>query len=283
MLVTGAAAPSPRQEWLSEIADQNKAYAQTPHAMLKIQDSVYLGEGQAAALTGRAGQGASWKWKLGTSAEGPLKVAIHGGRLVATLNGKPVDPAQVEKTVPIDKDIDVVGHPTQVGAGVPGWRLFVYNQQNPAARSFKTVTYYPYDPAFRVTARFSPDPKLPPRVFRTSRGTDKQFFHAGDAVFTVAGVPTRLPFYTDSRDPAKIDGLSAFFTDRLTGKGAYGAGRYVDVEGFGKFPPAAITIDFNLAYNPNCARSSHFTCPIAVDDVATAIKAGEQDPHFAHR
>ena len=70
--------------------------------------------------------------------------------------------------------------------------------------------------------------------------------------------------------------------DELTGKGAYGAGRYVDVAEFGKFPPAKVTIDFNQAYNPNCARSAHFTCPLAVDAIPLAMTAGERDPHLVH-
>ena len=46
------------------------------------------------------------------------------------------------------------------GAGVQGWRIFVFNQKNPDARNFKGVSYYPYDPAFRVTASFRPDPEI---------------------------------------------------------------------------------------------------------------------------
>jgi len=83
-------------------------------------------------------------------------------------------------------------------------------------------------------------------------------------------------------DPKKIKDFSAFFTDQLTGKGAYGSGRYVDVSDFGAFPPSAIAIDFNEAYNPNCARSPFFTCPIAVDNIPLPMKVGERDPHLAH-
>ena len=174
----------------------------------------------------------------------------------------------------------MVGQPTQVGANVMGWRLFVYNQHFADAANFKGVTYYPFNPAFRVTATFTPDLKLPPRVFRTSRGTDKQFYHAGEAHFTLQGKAITLPFYTGSNKPGEVKDMSAFYTDKLTGKGAYGAGRYVDVAGFGKYPPGQVTIDFNQAYNPNCARSRHFTCPVAVDEIPVAMTAGEKDPHY---
>jgi len=48
-----AAGPAPEMVWRQGIADQNKFYAQVPHAMLKIQDSIYLGDGQSAVLEGR--------------------------------------------------------------------------------------------------------------------------------------------------------------------------------------------------------------------------------------
>jgi uncharacterized protein (DUF1684 family) len=281
-LLLAAAPLSPEAEWKAGIAGENTGYARKPHAMLKIQDSVYLGEGDRAVLAGRPGNPGSWKWSTRPGAQGLLRLAVRRGKLSVTRNGRPLDPRLVTTSIAVDKDVDIAGQPTQVEAGVEGWRIFVYNQKNPDALNFKGVAYFPYDRAFRVRARFLPDAKLPPRVFKTSRGTGKQFFHAGDAVFTLKGRSVRLPFYTDSHDPTAVKDMSAFFRDGLTNNGAYGAGRYVDVADFGTFPPRAVTIDFNNAYNPNCARSAHFTCPLAVDEIALEMKAGEKDPHF-HR
>ena len=275
LLTASAAAATPEAEWKAAIADQNKDYAQIPHAMLKIQDSAYLGEGQSAVLDGIAGKPQSWHWS--GQGGGLLKVSLKGGKISVIRGGKPVD--GIAKSIAIDRQVDIAGQPTQVGGGINGWRIFVYNQQNPVAKTFTGVSYYPFDPAFRVTARFVPDARLPGKIFRTSRGTDKQFFHGGDAHFILKGKAVVLPFYAESRDPGAIKDMSAFYTDALTGKGVYGAGRYVDVADFGKFPPAAVTIDFNQAYNPNCARSAHFTCPVAVDAIALAVTAGERDPH----
>ncbi len=270
---------TPEQDWKAAIADENKDYARIPHAMLKIQDVVYVGEGQSATLTGTPGKPGSWHWQDGT-AKGPLHVGFHAGKLIVTRNGKPV--TGIDKSIAVDGDVDVRGEPTQVGAGVQGWRIFVYNQTNPAALNFTGVAYYPFNPAFRVTARFIADAKLSPRVFRTSRGTDKQFFHGGDAVFTLKGKRLTLPFYAESNKEGEIKDMSAFYTDGLTGKGAYGSGRYVDIAKFGGFPPKQVVIDFNQAYNPNCARSAFFTCPLAVDTIPLAMAAGERDPHQLH-
>jgi hypothetical protein len=270
---------TPEQEWKAGIADENKGYAQALHAMLKIQDAVYVGEGQSATLMGVTGKPESWRWQEG-KADGPLQVAFQEGKLTVTRSGKPV--TGIEESIAVDKDVDLRGEPTQIGAGVQGWRIFVYNQKNPAAVNFTGVAYYPFDPAFRVTAKFIADPKLPPRVFRTSRGTDKQFYHGGDAVFALKGKTITLPFYAETNQKAQIKDMSAFYTDALTGKGAYGSGRYVDIAAFGSFPPNNVVIDFNQAYNPNCARSAFFTCPLAVDNIPAAVVAGERDPHSLH-
>src|SRR5690242_882258 len=104
VLFLGAAAPSPQQQWKSDIAAQNRAYADVAHAMLKIQDSAYLGEGQSVTLVGDRGKPASWRWSSKPDAQGPLKASFRGGRLTVMHDGKPVAGDQVEKTVPIDRD-----------------------------------------------------------------------------------------------------------------------------------------------------------------------------------
>jgi uncharacterized protein (DUF1684 family) len=277
-----AAAPSPEQAWKADLVQTNKDYASVPHAILKIQDAAYLREGDTATLIGTTGKPETYHWVHGGSAKGVLTATVHGGHPTVAKAGKIFSESEIAKGIVVDKDVDIAGTPTQVSAGVIGARIFVFNQKSAAAKAFTGVDYFPYDPAYRVLATFVPDPKLAPRAFRTSRGTDKQFFHVGEASFTLKGRKFTLPFYADGRDPKKIATISAFFTDDLTGKGTYGAGRYVEADGFGAFPPKTITIDFNSAYNPNCARSAFFTCPVALDDIAIAVKAGERDPHFAH-
>jgi hypothetical protein len=270
------AAATPEQAFKASLIDDNKAWAQTPHAILKIQDAAYLGEGQSSNLIGTRGNAASYHWGSGA---GVLIASVKNGKPVIVKDGKTYSDEEIAKGIPVDADIDVQGAPTQVNAGVIGARFMVYNQKNPDAQAFKGVDYYPYNTAYIVTATFKPDPKLPPHAFKTSRGTSKQFFHAGDASFTLNGKTMMLPFYTS--DAKKIESLAAFFTDGLTGKETYGAGRYVDVD-VKAYPPKTFVIDFNYAYNPNCSRSRFFTCPIAIDNLDTEIKAGERDPHRAH-
>lgn len=280
MLSIPALGASPEAAWKADLAETNKDYAVAPHAILKIQDAAYLGEGDSASLVGTRGLPGTYKWVSGRRPHAALTAGFVGGRAVITVAGKAV--ANPLADVPVDTDVDVQAFPTQVQAGVPGIRVFVYNQQNPAAKAFKGVDYFPYDRNFVVSASFAADAQIRPHIFMTSRGTSKQFYRVGEASFDLQGRRFVLPFYSDTDDPKKIASLAAFFTDELTGKGAYGAGRYVDISGFHGFPPKSFTIDFNYAYNPNCARSAFFTCPMAFDHLRIAITAGERDPHMRH-
>ena len=68
-----------------------------------------------------------------------------------------------------------------------------------------------------------------------------------------------------------------YFRDATTGRETYAVGRYVEPESLGD---DRYVLDFNLAYNPACAFSEHYNCPIpsAANRLAVAIRAGEMNP-----
>ena len=73
---------------------------------------------------------------------------------------------------------------------------------------------------------------------------------------------------------------SIWLTDKTTGKETYGVGRYFDFEKEND-PDHIYTIDFNKVYNPYCAYSAQYTCPIprVEDYIDIEIKAGEKNFH----
>ena len=75
--------------------------------------------------------------------------------------------------------------------------------------------------------------------------------------------------------------FGVFFRDATTGKETYPVGRYVDAE---PLPDGRFVLDFNLAYNPACAFSDHYNCPIPpkANALKVAIRAGEMDSHYSH-
>lgn len=73
---------------------------------------------------------------------------------------------------------------------------------------------------------------------------------------------------------------SIWFTDRTTGKETYGVGRYLDIE-LNEDKDFVYEIDFNRAYNPYCAYSALYTCPIPREEdfIDISIEAGEKYFH----
>ncbi len=73
---------------------------------------------------------------------------------------------------------------------------------------------------------------------------------------------------------------SIWFTDLTTGKETYGVGRYLDFE-LSDDSDFIYKIDFNKAFNPYCAYSAMFTCPIPREEdfLDMEIEAGEKNFH----
>jgi uncharacterized protein (DUF1684 family) len=185
----------------------------------------------------------------------------------------------MEEAYSVTPTVDIRGAQTQLDRGEPGIRIAVFNQNHPAAANFKGFEYFAYDANAIVTARFEPEKveKFVAKDFRTSRDWLKRFYLAGHAVFEREGKTVRLPMYTYSENPSEAKELSAFFMDALTGTETYGVGRYVDVE-IKSVPVNEVTIDFNYAYNPACAYSPHFNCPVAEARLPFAMRAGARAP-----
>ena len=74
-------------------------------------------------------------------------------------------------------------------------------------------------------------------------------------------------------DPKYANYLFLPFTDNSNGEDSYAGGRYLDL----KIPKNdVIVLDFNQAYNPYCAYSGKYSCPIPPEDnhISLAIHAG---------
>ena len=73
---------------------------------------------------------------------------------------------------------------------------------------------------------------------------------------------------------------SLWFTDLTTGKETYEVGRYLDFLK-DEDPDYVYTLDFNLTYNPYCAYSPAYSCPIPrkEDHLDLAVTAGEKKWH----
>ena len=73
------------------------------------------------------------------------------------------------------------------------------------------------------------------------------------------------------RNPAYKNYIFLPFTDDSNGFETYGGGRYLDIDkpedGVRK-----IVLDFNIAYNPYCAYSDAYSCPIPPRENNLSVK-----------
>lgn len=74
------------------------------------------------------------------------------------------------------------------------------------------------------------------------------------------------------------------FADATNGRETYGAGRYLldTIKGadLGSTPDGLTILDFNFAYNPSCAYSPRYVCPLAppANRLPMPVMAGERAP-----
>ena len=265
-------------DWEKWRATENAAWSSNEFAILKIDDAVYLKEGESAWLSTRKQKALQYHWTMGVPrSAGHLVITYKGGKAKVMHARKPEEfTLDQTQRVALGNGIDVRFALTQVDAGVNGLRVMVYNQANPVAQAFKGLEHFDYNSSTIVEAQVQAAPNAEPVDFQTSRGWLKRFNRVGIASFTIEGKPVKLGLYSDETDPKKITSLSMFFLDELSGHETYGVGRYVDIDVKGL--PERLTIDFNRAYNPNCARSPHYNCPLATDRIPVALRAGEKIP-----
>jgi uncharacterized protein (DUF1684 family) len=144
-------------------------------------------------------------------------------------------------------------------------------------RKFKGHRFYPPNLAYRVKAKLIVTEGTPFFPMKTTTAQMKSDRIYGYVEFDVAGSHFRMPVY-QSQDLMKTteyaDYLFFPFTDLTNGKETYMGGRYIDL----RIPVSGDTlvIDFNRAYNPYCAYSHRYSCPLvpAENQMDVAIPAG---------
>lgn len=136
-------------------------------------------------------------------------------------------------------------------------------------KSFTGLRWYPIDPAYRVTAHFTPYPASQTIPIANIVGQTEATPTPGYVEFTVNGQNLKMDAMTEDET------LFFVFRDQTAGKTTYGAGRMLNTD-----MPAggAVTLDFNKAYNPPCAYTPYATCPLPPPQnrLPVAIEAGEK-------
>jgi uncharacterized protein (DUF1684 family) len=146
--------------------------------------------------------------------------------------------------------------------------------------SFEGLSYFPPNDALAIRAPLETDgvDRQERIVMRTTTGGEQVYRRAGVVRFEVEGEPAQLTLFAsaDSHD------LFVPFRDATSGRESYGAGRYLEVDPPGR--EGIVVVDLNYAYNPFCAYSPEWSCPIppGENSLAVPIRAGERSFAGAH-
>ena len=137
--------------------------------------------------------------------------------------------------------------------------------------AFKGLHYFPPNLALRLELKLEPFPEYVEVELQTSTGDVQHFQRHGKIQFTVDGQPAQLTVYSNEH------GLFLPFVDSLAGTETYPAGRYLEPQ---TLDDGQLLVDFNLAYNPYCAYSPHWSCPLTPFEnrLKLPIRAGEMLP-----
>lgn len=160
---------------------------------------------------------------------------------------------------------------------------FLKNSSSPLKKEdFEYLRFYEPNEKFKVACEFVATKKREkPFEIPTSSGQTATYTKFGELKFEMDGKPYKLAVYQSLRLrnlPQYRDYLFIPFKDLTNGKESYGGGRYLDLR-MKQIEGDKIYLDFNKAYNPYCAFSAGYSCPIPPKEnhLKVAIEAGEKN------
>jgi uncharacterized protein (DUF1684 family) len=158
---------------------------------------------------------------------------------------------------------------------------FIKESRSPLKESdFKDLHFFDPDSTFRVVATVELLANQQNFNMPTYDGTSKEFVRYAKAHFKLNGKQLNLTLYRNialAVNPIYKDLLFLPFTDLTNQQTTYGGGRYIDLSLL-DIANKRVVIDFNKAYNPYCAYSDGYRCPVPPEenDLPIEILAGEK-------
>lgn len=144
-------------------------------------------------------------------------------------------------------------------------------------KKFKGLSFFREDDKYRVIAKIVKTPDAPTFSFPTTTDRVAVYKKYGIVSFSIDKKDFELAIYQELKPQLEyIDHLFLPFLDNTNGKTSYEGGRFIDVLTTDESETGTIIIDFNTAYNPYCAYSNRYSCPITPRDnyLDIDIKAG---------
>ena len=155
--------------------------------------------------------------------------------------------------------------------------VVVLDPQSPRLKTGPFPVWFAPDAGSNVEARLFRETSPREEVVLSTRGNKRRALRLGKLEFTLQGKVLHLTALRLLEPGTGESSVSVFFRDATTGRESYKVGRYVDAESLGGDRYA---LDFNRAYNPACAFSPLYNCPIPPREnvLPIEVRAGERDP-----
>lgn len=162
-------------------------------------------------------------------------------------------------------------------------KLFRSHAQSPIPQAdrarFKGLSYFGYDPAFRVIAELGEVEPVSISI-EGSVGQPFEMTRFAAASFTLQGAIHQLELYWFQ---SYGGGLFLSFRDATSGHETYGGCRYLldTVKGADLGGNAdGLVLDFNFSYQPSCSYDPAWSCPLAppANRLDVPLRAGEKLP-----
>lgn len=160
-------------------------------------------------------------------------------------------------------------------------KKFLTNEHSPLdKKGVKKLSFFKADESYQSTCSFERSPDAKPFEMATYSGVTQPYRQYGVATCPVNGQDIQLAIYQSLqliRMPMYRDYLFIPFKDDTNSASTYGGGRYMDIS-LKDIENKAVVLDFNKAYNPYCAYSDGYSCPIPPTEnhLEMKILAGEK-------
>ena len=161
------------------------------------------------------------------------------------------------------------------------FKKYVKEHEVVTGKDKELISFFPVNEKYRMNCQFERIMNSPWFRMESSGPIKKNYRVYGIIHFTINDTAVTLNIYQSQDLMTKQqykDHLFIPFTDATSGEETYESGRYIDLD-IKDIVNDQFLIDFNKAYNPYCAYTTGYACPIPpLENLLTGlITAGEKN------
>ncbi len=272
--------PAQWEEWVKE----SKERFQEKFAAPTITHHVYLEKvgDQAFLKTG----GSYPRWVLSQCKSCQWKIELLKDkklRLVSLTDTKKTEdlPMKKETSLPGSSKIFIA---PMAYEGDPRIRVFIHDLRQEKLNKKREREFFKYNAGYVMMGKWKWLQKSKDITIQRSDGSQKKIQVIGEIHYEMKGGKEKgkLSVYNFSESDSYKENKATMllYRDYSNGKQTYGAGRFLNVYFDKKIAElkdgSLVKLDFNYSYNPPCAVSTGFHCPLPQDTVKLKVLAGEK-------